>query len=71
MEFWNGDWNVLLKLIVLWGGFMMVIEVVVICCDGFNGFIEIEMEELFDGVMVIGLIIFVGVNCGMFLVIVY
>ncbi|MCA9138215.1 MAG: serine protease [Planctomycetales bacterium] len=68
MELRNGDRNALSKPIALRGGAVMPIEVVVFRRDGFNGEIELGMENLPEGVTATGLKIGAGKTRGIMLV---
>jgi hypothetical protein len=68
MQLRNGDRNALSKPIALRGGATMAIEVVAIRRDGFDGEIELAMEDLPDGVVSSGLTIPAGKNRGILLV---
>lgn len=68
MNLRNGDRNALSKPIALRGGATMPIEVVVIRRDGFDGEIELVMENLPDGVTAAGLRIPAGKSRGIMLV---
>ncbi len=68
MELRNGDRNALSKPIALRPGGTMAIEVVVIRRDGFDGEIELAMENLPDGVTAQGLTIPAGKSRGIVLV---
>ncbi len=68
MELRNGDRNALSKPISLRGGSTMALEVVVIRRDGFDGEIELVMENLPDGVTAAGLKISAGQSRGTMLV---
>ena len=67
MNLRNGDRNALSKPIALRGGATMPIEVVVIRRDGFNGPIELGMENLPEGVTATGLTISAGQSRGILL----
>ncbi|MCP4172807.1 MAG: serine protease [Fuerstiella sp.] len=64
----NGDRNALSKPIALRGGATMPFEVVVVRRDGFDGEIELIMENLPDGVTATGLKIPVGKSRGIMLI---
>ncbi len=64
----NGDRNALSKPIALRGGAVMPIEVVVVRRDGFDGEIELAMEDLPEGVTATGLKIAKGATRGIMLV---
>ncbi len=68
MELRNGDRNALSKPIALRPGGTMAIEVVAIRRDGFDGEIELAMENLPDGVTAHGLKIAAGKSRGIVLV---
>ncbi|QDU73700.1 hypothetical protein Pan97_06980 [Bremerella volcania] len=68
MNLRNGDRNALSKPIALRGGATMPIEVVVVRRDGFDGPIELGMENLPEGVTASGLTIPSGKCCGTLLV---
>ncbi|MCA9069953.1 MAG: serine protease [Planctomycetaceae bacterium] len=68
MQLRNGDRNALSKPISLRGGATMALEVVTIRRDGFNGEIELVMENLPKGVTVQGLTIPAGQSRGMMLI---
>lgn len=68
MQLRNGDRNALSKPIALRGGATMAIEVVAIRRDGFDGEIELAMENLPDGVTSNGLTIPAGKSRGILLV---
>lgn len=68
MNLRNGDRNALSKPIALRGGTTMPIEVVVIRRDGFDGAIELGLEDLPQGVTAHGLIIGPGKCCGTLLI---
>jgi hypothetical protein len=68
MQLRNGDRNALSKPIALRGGATMAIEVVAIRRDGFDGEIQLVMENLPDGVTSNGLTIPVGKDRGILLV---
>ncbi|MEM1068727.1 MAG: serine protease, partial [Planctomycetota bacterium] len=68
MELRNGDRNALSKPIALRGGATMPLEVVAIRRDGFNGDIELAMEDLPDGVSATGLKIPGGQSRGVMLI---
>lgn len=67
MNLRNGDRNALSKPMALRGGATMPLEVVVIRRDGFNGDINLEMENLPQGVTAHGLKIPAGQSTGMML----
>jgi hypothetical protein len=68
MELRNGDRNALSKPLALRGGATMALEVVAFRRDGFNGDIELAMENLPKGVTAGGLKIPAGSSRGMMLV---
>lgn len=68
MELRNGDRNALSKPIALRGGATMALEVVVVRRDGFNGDIDLVMENLPAGVTASGLKIPAGKSRGLMLV---
>lgn len=68
MELRNGDRNALSKPISLRGGGTMALEVVAFRRDGFNGDIELSMEDLPEGVTATGLKIPAGQSHGLMLV---
>lgn len=68
MNLRNGDRNALSKPIALRGGATMPIEVVAIRRDGFDGAIELGLENLPEGVTASGLTIPPGKCCGTLLV---
>ena len=68
MQLRNGDRNALSKPIALRGGTTMAIEVVAIRRDGFDGEIQLAMENLPDGVKASGLTIPAGKSRGILLV---
>jgi hypothetical protein len=68
MELRNGDRNALSKPIALRGGATMALEVVAIRRDGFDGDIELTMEDLPKGVTAQGLKIPAGKSRGIMLV---
>ena len=68
MELRNGDRNALSKPISLRGGSTMALEVVAVRRDGFDGEIELTMENLPDGVTASGLKIPAGQSRGIMLV---
>lgn len=68
MELRNGDRNALSKPISLRGGTTMALEVVVVRRDGFDGEINLAMDNLPPGVTVTGLKIPVGKTRGVLLV---
>ena len=68
MELRNGDRNALSKPIALRGGSTMALEVVVVRRDGFDGEIELAMDDLPEGVMARGLKIPTGKSRGIMLV---
>jgi hypothetical protein len=68
MELRNGDRNALSKPIALRGGSTMALEVVAVRRDGFDGEIELMMENLPDGVTASGLKIPAGASRGIMLV---
>lgn len=63
----NGDRNALSKPLALRGGTTMPLEVVVVRRDGFDGPIELFMENLPDGVTAQGITIAAGENRGLML----
>lgn len=63
----NGDRNALSKPIALRGGAVMPIEIVVFRRDGFDGEIELGMENLPEGVTATGLKIGIGKTRGIML----
>ena len=67
MELRNGDRNALSKPIALRGGATMAFEVVVIRRDGFDGPIDLRMENLPEGVTATGLTIPAGKSRGIML----
>jgi hypothetical protein len=68
MNLRNGDRNALSKPIALRGGATMPIEVVVVRRDGFDGEIELFMDNLPDGVTAAGLKIAAGQSRGILLI---
>ncbi|HYH69499.1 MAG TPA: hypothetical protein VD866_32690, partial [Urbifossiella sp.] len=68
MELRNGDRNALSKPIALRGGATMALEVVVLRRDGFDGDIELAMDNLPPGVTAHGLKIPAGQSRGLMLV---
>ncbi len=68
MELRNGDRNALSKPLALRGGATMALEVVAIRRDGFDGEIDLTMENLPDGVTASGLKIPAGQSRGIMLV---
>ncbi len=68
MELRNGDRNALSKPIALRGGSTMALEVVAVRRDGFNGDIDLAMEDLPQGVAAKGLKIPAGQSRGIMLV---
>ncbi|HEY5313514.1 MAG TPA: serine protease [Pirellulales bacterium] len=68
MELRNGDRNALSKPIALRGGATMALEVVAVRRDGFNGEIELLMDDLPPGVTARGLKIPAGKSRGIMLV---
>jgi hypothetical protein len=68
MELRNGDRNALSKPIALRGGATQALEVVTIRRDGFDGEIELTMENLPEGVTAQGLKIAAGKSRGIMLV---
>jgi hypothetical protein len=68
MELRNGDRNALSKPITLRGGSTMALEVVALRRDGFDGEIELSMENLPDGVTARGLKLPPGQSRGIMLV---
>lgn len=68
MNLRNGDRNALSKPVALRGGATMPIEVVVVRRDGFDGAIELGMDNLPEGVSSSGLTIPPGKCCGTLLV---
>ncbi|MEZ6059508.1 MAG: PPC domain-containing protein [Planctomycetaceae bacterium] len=67
MELRNGDRNALSKPLALRNGATMPLEVVVVRRDGFDGEIELAMENLPDGVTATGLRIPAGQSRGIML----
>lgn len=67
MELRNGDRNALSKPIALRGGSTMAFEVVAVRRDGFDGAIELTMEDLPEGVTAAGLRIPAGQSRGILL----
>ncbi|MBP88527.1 MAG: serine protease [Planctomycetaceae bacterium] len=67
MELRNGDRNALSKPIALRGGSTMAFEVVAVRRDGFDGEIELSMEDLPTGVTAVGLKIPAGQSRGIML----
>ncbi|MCA9144149.1 MAG: serine protease [Planctomycetales bacterium] len=67
MELRNGDRNALSKPLALRGGATMALEVVAVRRDGFDGEIELSMEDLPDGVTAAGLKIPAGESRGIML----
>jgi len=67
MELRNGDRNALSKPIALRGGSTMALEVVAVRRDGFDGEIELFMENLPEGVTAAGLKIPAGQSRGIML----
>jgi hypothetical protein len=67
MELRNGDRNALSKPIALRGGSTMALEVIAVRRDGFEGEIELTMEDLPDGVSAAGLKIPAGQSRGVML----
>jgi hypothetical protein len=68
MELRNGDRNALSKPVALRGGVTIALEVVAIRRDGFNGDIDLSLENLPDGVKAAGLKIPAGSNRGIVLI---
>lgn len=68
MELRNGDRNALSKPLALRGGATMALEVVAIRRDGFDGDIDLVMDDLPDGVTASGLRIPAGQSRGIMLV---
>lgn len=68
MNLRNGDRNALSKPIALRGGATMPLEVVAIRRDGFDGPIELSMEDLPEGVSAAGMTIPAGASRGIMLV---
>ncbi len=68
MELRNGDRNALSKPISLRGGTTMALEVIAIRRDGFDGEIDIALENLPEGVTAQGLKIAAGQSRGLLLV---
>ncbi len=68
MNLRNGDRNALSKPIALRGGATMPVEVVVVRRDGFDGEIELSMDDLPEGVTATGLKIPAGQTRGIMLV---
>lgn len=68
MELRNGDRNALSKPISLRGGATMALEVIAIRRDGFDGDIDIALENLPEGVTAQGLKIAAGQSRGLLLV---
>ncbi len=68
MELRNGDRNALSKPISLRGGATMALEVIAIRRDGFDGDIDIALENLPEGVTAKGLKIAAGQSRGLMLV---
>ena len=68
METRNQDRAALSKPIALRGGDTMALEVVAVRRDGFNGEIELLMEDLPEGVSALGLKIPAGKNRGIMLI---
>jgi hypothetical protein len=68
MNLRNGDRNALSKPIALRGGATMPIEVVVVRRDGFDGEIELVMDNLPEGVTAAGLKIAAGQTRGILLI---
>lgn len=68
MNLRNGDRNALSKPMALRGGITMPFEVVVVRRDGFDGEIELFMDDLPEGVSAAGLKIPAGQSQGMMLV---
>ena len=64
----NGDRNALSKPIALRGGAVMPLEIVVVRRDGFDGEIDLFMENLPEGVTATGLKIAAGATRGIMLV---
>ena len=68
MNLRNGDRNALSKPIALRGGATMPLEVVVVRRDGFDGAINLSMDNLPDGVTAAGLTIPAGQSRGIVLI---
>lgn len=68
MNLRNGDRNALSKPIALRGGATMPLEVVVVRRDGFDGEIDLTMENLPDGVTATGMKIPAGQSRGIMLI---
>ena len=68
MELRNGDRNALSKPLALRGGSTMALEVVAVRRDGFDGYIELRMDSLPEGVTAQGLKIPAGKSRGIMLV---
>ncbi len=68
MELRNGDRNALSMPIALRGGGTMALEVVAVRRDGFDGPIELSMEDLPEGMIACGLKIPPGQNRGIMLI---
>ena len=68
MELRNGDRNALSKPIALRGGSTMALEVVAVRRDGFDGEIELTMDDLPNGVTAKGLKIPAGKSRGIMLI---
>jgi hypothetical protein len=68
MELRNGDRNALSKPIALRGGGTMALEVVALRRDGFDGAIELAMEDLPAGITACGLKIPAGQSRGIMLI---
>lgn len=68
MELRNGDRNALSKPIALRGGSTMALEVVVVRRDGFDGEIELFMDNLPEGVSAAGIKIPAGESRGIMLI---
>lgn len=68
MELRNGDRNALSKPVSLRGGATMALEVVAFRRDGFNGEIELTLEDLPDGIRAQGLKIPAGAARGIMLI---
>jgi len=64
----NGDRNALSKPVALRDGATMAFEVVVVRKDGFDGEIDLSMEDLPEGISACGLKIPAGKNKGMMLI---
>ena len=68
MELRNGDRNALSKPIALRGGSTMALEVAVLRRDGFDGVIELGMDNLPEGVTATGLQVPAGQSRGIMLI---